>query len=365
MYNLPTFEAFTPRSMLRLGLGMMQQSAAAVRALTPWTETRFAWQELQNKLEAFELFEYVDSVLKIPCHTKIGLRELVNQAQRLGPYRAVWATEGLGHWLTERVWNNGAIPGNLLTGEYQELPEKGLAALHSGMGLAIAARVMKSVSTRGAEPEIRRALEQFLTLCQQNSCDGYAPAAYESLGLVTRNLYPHLVRKLDHQLKDIGEDLVSYFWHGVGRGVYFTPTNSLPERLFTRALGRACQEAPHESGRRNAISGLAWAMTLVNIRHPQILENFLHHNAAQLTDSSAFIEGVSSSVMIWHDSTVDDSVLKAFCNYQPDPSDRTRAERWEQMVHRPCMNALEHLYPELKRRRGLGKVFRCHDANGG
>ena len=155
---------------------------------------------------------------------------------------------------------------------------------------------------------------------------------------------------------------MGYFWHGVGRAIYFAPTNVLPgSNSSERALKATREEAPHELGKRNALSGLAWAMTLVNIRHPEVLESFLKHHGDQLLDREAFINGVSSSVMIWCESTDDDPCLKAFYQYEPDPSNEIGRQRWERMVHRPCEEALESVYPVLKKRRRFGEVFRYMD----
>jgi hypothetical protein len=354
---------FTPRGMMKLSFDMMQQSAAAVRLFVPWPETRLALQEFQNKLEAFSLFAHVDLVLQIPPGGEVSLPELVKRTEALEPYSSVWATEGLGYYVATKFCKQSATLRSLLNDERGGIPERGLVALHSGMGLAIANRVMETISPASHESEIRRVLVQFVTVCRDNFSTGYLGAAYESLGLVTRNLYPQMIPKLDQQLRQIDGDLLAYFWHGVGRGIYFAPTNFLPDGNSSgRALKLTCEEPRHELGKRNALAGLAWAMTLVNIRHPEILEGFLKHHGSQLGDSDAFINGVGSSVVIWRDSTVDDSYLKAFCRYQPDSSDSTLVERWERMVRRPCVRALESVYPALKARRRLGDAFRCNDA---
>ena len=86
-----------------------------------------------------------------------------------------------------------------------------------------------------------------------------------------------MVRIVDRGLSAIDPDIVGYFWHGVGRGLYFLPINALPCSSSTwRAVEMAHEEAPHTLGRLNALGGLAWAVTLVNIRHPAILEAFLN-----------------------------------------------------------------------------------------
>lgn len=358
MINVAAFEGPTPRSMTRLAFEAIQLSAAAFRLLVPWPETQRALREFQNKLEAFELFEHVDSVLQISPAGEVHLSELVRKTERLEPYRAVWATEGLGHYLAETSWQKNEAPRSLLNDERSELPARSLCALHAGMGLAFGNRFLRTLSRRSSEVEIRRVLQQFVMACEANSRAGYVGAAYESLGLVTRNLYPQIVLKVDQQLGKIDERLVSYFWHGVGRGIYFAPTISLPDSHSSeRAMKMIRDELPHALGRKNALAGLAWATTLVNIRQPEILETFLKRHGDQPLDNEAFSNGVSSAVMIWRDSTVEDTYLEAFCQHQPDPSNAVGAKRWEQLVQRPCREALEHVYPVLRQQRRLGEVF--------
>jgi hypothetical protein len=363
MYNALTLEAFTPRSVMKMTFDMMQQSAEAISLFVPGHESRLAWQEFRNKLQAFSSFEYVDSTLQLSGKTEISLQELVERTEALGPYLSVWATEGLGNYFAETFLERGKAPRNLLKGERADaLPARGLAALHAGMGLAIANYLLRKIEPQSSESEIRRVLEQFVALCQDNSRDGYDRAAFEALGLVTRNLYPQLIPVLERHLSETSDNLSGYFWHGIGRAIYFAPTNSLPDNnSMRRALTMTQQEPPHEMGRRNALAGLCWALTLVNIRQPEILELFLKQHGDHLSDSHAFINGVSSSVMIWRDSARGDTYLDALCQHEPDSSDATLAERWEQMVRRPCLEALQRVYPVLKKQRRLGEVFHYLD----
>jgi len=363
MYSLLTLEAVTPRGMMKTAFDMMQQSAEAVSRFAPGRENRLVWQEFKNKLQAFELFEHVDSVLQLPRQAEVRLPELVRMTEALGSYSSVWATEGLGHYFAETFLEQGASGRNPLKSERaDERPARGLAALHAGMGLAIAERLMKSIEPRSSASEIRRVLKQFVALCQDNSREGYAGATCEALGLITRNLHPQMVPILDRQLPDVDEDLPGYFWHGVGRAIYFAPTNFLPDgHSLRRCLQAAQQEPPHELGRRNALAGLVWALTLVNIRQPEILELFLKQHGEQLSEPEAFVNGVSSAVMIWRDSVRVDPYLDALCRHRPDPSDAILAESWEQSVRRPAIEALQDIYPVVTAGRHLGEVFRYLD----
>ena len=66
MFRLVTLDALTPRHMTKMTLEVMQQSAEVVKFLIPGRDNRIAWQEFQNKLQAFDLFEHVDVTLNLP-----------------------------------------------------------------------------------------------------------------------------------------------------------------------------------------------------------------------------------------------------------------------------------------------------------
>jgi len=64
------------------------------------------------------------------------------------------------------------------------------------------------------------------------------------------------------------------------------------------AVEKAAQEAPHETGRRNTLRGLAFAMTLVNILHPEVLEDWLKQHP-ELRQNDAFSYGRTSATTLW------------------------------------------------------------------
>lgn len=360
MFNLPTLEAFTPRGMMKLSFNMMQQLADAIGPFVPGRESRLAWQEFKNKLQAFDLFENVDSALGLNATASLPLTELVEKTRALEAYRTVWAMEGIGHYHTERCWERTGIPRNLLRdAQADALPAKSLTALHAGMGLSLSDRLLKRVGQRSSESEIHDVLQRFARLCQDNSQAGYVGAAYEALGLVTRNLYPQLTQVIDRQLQKLDENLVGYFWHGVGRAIYFAPTNFL---IFNNSPWRAVEmsqrEPTHEIGRLNALAGLVWAMVLVNIRQPEILETLLRRHRSELAQSNALSNGVSSAIMIWRDSAESDSELTALFQHRPASSESGLVELWTDQVLRPCQDALRRIYPVMKEHDCLGEVFR-------
>jgi hypothetical protein len=353
------FDILTPRRVMKVTFDMMQLSAEAMKVLLPGRDSRVVWQEFQNKLEAYDLFANVDSVLGLDAEAGAPLAELVGRTRSLDAYRAVWATEGVGHYHAESFWDRTGAPSNLLRGPHAgALPAKSLTPLHTGMGLSLAERFLSAAGPRSLHDSLR----QYFELCRDNSMPGYVGASYEALGLVARNLYPHLVPSIDPHLRGMDEGLIGYFWHGVGRALYFAPTNFIPfNNSPWRAVEMARREPAHETGRLNAAAGVAWAMTLVNIRQPEIIEAFLNCHRGELSRSDAVSNGVSSAVMIWRDAAGGDAHIEALCRHRPEPS---LSELWAEQVARPCRDALRRFYPVLQKHDCLGELFRYQSLPG-
>lgn len=362
--KLLTLDTFTYRGMTRIFVNTMQQTAGALAAVMPTSEARSTLREFRNKLKVFDLFENVDTVLRLPSGADLPLHELIGRTSSMDSFIAVWATEGIGHYHAENAWQSGVGPSGLLAGvATRGVPPKSLVALHAGMGLSLANRLLARVGRacrKCPEPSgLRGALRQFLTLCRDNANEAYLGASYEALGLVARNLYPHLVTEIDRELSEMGDNLTDYFWHGVGRAIYFAPTNYVPlSSSALRVLEMTQQEPPHELGRRNALSGAVWAMVLVNLCEPEVIENCLTYCDKVKFDYEAFANGVSSAVVIWRDSTEDSAQLEALCRHQPDPSRPEVAECWDRLVRIPCRRALDEYYGTLRRHNCIGEVFR-------
>ena len=228
-------------------------------------ENGLAWQELQNMLDAVWDFG-PGSASPDRC-------------------RSLWAIEGLGFFEAERTYSNdGALPRLAVDG----LPPVSASVFLLGVHLAAAIRVMRGTRA-GHSP--------FLDI------DGRDGLAIEALGFVTRTLFPAalgtLSSSLDRQLQKENSEAMEHFWHGVGRGLYFL----FPRALFSAgsrsvAVEKAAQEAPHETGRRNTLRGLAFAMTLVNILHPEVLEDWLKQHP-ELRQNDAFSYGRTSATTLW------------------------------------------------------------------
>ena len=56
------------------------------------------------------------------------------------------------------------------------------------------------------------------------------------------------------------------------------------------------QEPPHETGKRNALSGFSFALTLVNVQSPEILRAFLKCHAQQFGGCA---DGIQAALSVW------------------------------------------------------------------
>jgi len=346
--------------MMKMSFDMIGGLVDMLGLVMPRCDSRAALQEFNNKLQAFSLFEYADMVLGRSPATQSTLITLVEKAFELDGFHAIWATEGLGQFYAEKAWEREKGPRKLLSDQVVRcLPSCSLPALHAGMGLSIANRLIGTIDLNTPPSKIRDVLQAFIRICQDNSREGYTGAAYESLGLAVRNLYPHLVHTIDVHIAEIDLELADYFWHGVGRGIYFAPTNFLPiTNSLCRAVTMAQQEPRHELGRINAMAGLAWAATLVNIRQPEIMETILKYWGPQLSNGEAFANGVGSSVIIWSHSVPVDPHLAAFRRHSPDPSNPAAVELWNKWVRGPCEMALRHYAGIVEEHNSFGELFR-------
>ena len=315
----------------------------------------------KNTAYIIQLVAHVSAVLP-PPGAQAPLPELVEKCYALGTFPSLWAVEGLGHWYADSFYERKETPQELLVGKRAEgLPDKSLTMLHAGIGMSFAKRNFENLTPQSPPTDIRKAAETVLALCKNSSQEGYRGAAVESLGLATGFLQgPRMVRAVDAQLAELDPSSAEYLWRGAGRAMYFSPPNFVPGFLTPwRAVEMCRREPPHEMGRRNAIAGFAWAMTVVNMRSPIIMETVLKYHGEEFLQDDAFPNGVMSSLIMRHDITPDDPVVDAFGQYRP--SDPKLGRLWDRLVKGPFDVALNRYYPVLKKHRRLDEVFRYQD----
>lgn len=353
LFRLVTFQSF---GVEELG-GLSSQISEAASLFESAEERKVAEQQVRNTIEVFNLVKNVRQLLAEPAVGELPLPDLVRKAYTLGEYPALWAIEGLGHDYAERVWSGQhGDPQDLLTsGLARMAPDSSLAMLHAGIGLYFAERLLKTVTPYSRGAEVSEMLWHFIRLCQRNSRPGYTGCSLESLGLVTRTWHPQIVKLIDRNLQQMSDEALGYFWHGVGRALYFAPTHLVPE-LYSPWFA-VDSDPPHELGRMNARAGLAWATTLVNLRRPEILESLLRKRERFLTEDDAFANGVAASIAMASDVTPQNSIVASFLKYKPRSTCCT-AKVWESHVRWPAEQAFRRYQPLLRSRGHIEELFR-------
>jgi len=341
-----------------------------IKSLGPNKGGRVAWQELRNKLTVFNLVYQVPKTLNLPDEPPFPeLSELVDRAYALEQYPALWAVEGLGHYYGDTFWKRNIVPQNALT-ETDDLPGGSLTMLHAGLGMAIAQHFLQGLNHLSSPSDIRQALVQIILLCKENSKPGYEGAAIESLGLISRSgaFYgetrpDEMVQIIGHILEEMDPEAYGYFWHGVGRSIYFSPINFVPGYgAIWHPVEMIRREVTERVARRNAFAGLSWGVTMVNVRHPSIIGNLLAHlNTEDEDERDGFQNGVMSGLMMRQDTTPDVPFIADLYTQIPDGFGTDFATKWSELVQQPCEEALGEYYPVLKEHQRLGDIFRYRD----
>ncbi|HEY3132559.1 MAG TPA: hypothetical protein VGL91_24130 [Acidobacteriota bacterium] len=343
---------------------VMPQLVWVLSVFIPGRDSAVARKNAQNNAYIMELVARVTSILP-PRGTYVPLVELVEKCYAMGSFPALWAVEGLGHYYGDTFYDRGEPLSNLLTDpKVTGLPSKSLTMLHAGIGLAFADHGLKHLTPESPAAQIRKALTEFLDHCRNSSREGYAGAAIESLGLVTRFFHGlKMAFAVDRHLSELSPQSVGYFWHGAGRAIYFLPPNLLPG-LGTpwRAVIACHREPPHELARQNMLAGLAWATTLVNMRQPKIMASMLKYHGKEFVDDDAFSNGVVSATIMRYDTSPDDPYIAPFLTYRP--SDPGLANVWDDLISTPCRDGIDRLHGVLKEHRSLEAVFQYQSLTG-
>ena len=359
--TLLTPELLYPSTWLELSLEVAQRSLTAARQVAEG-EALLALDEIRAKGEVFCLVLDVAKLIGVPTEPPFPLYELLARAYALGPFRALWAVEGLGKEYGDSFWNQGIVPHAILRDERTSgLPAQSLTMLNAGIGLSFAFYCLDKTSWRTNEPALRGLVQEILRLCRDNAREGYLGAAYESLGLVTRTFHADLVPAVDAALRQSAPEVLGYYWHGVGRAIYFAIINFLPgsDGLIFRM---ARDEAPDGAAKLSSVAGAAWAYALVAQRDPRILaELVIEPYGEELAADDAFANGVASSMMMRFDTTPEAPFIPTFYQYQPSPSNPRLVRLWEQLVRRPSELALNVYYPVIKQHNRLGDIFEYRD----
>ena len=333
---------------------VLHQSYESLQAIA---NPHLVLQELQNKYEVYGLVKQELNVI-VPDGPDFPLLQLVNQAYENPVYPRIWIVEGLGNRYGLHLLNYPPVRGLLTEGDAKQLPEKSLLMLHAGIGLAFATVCLKGANPYGCPAVFERKIDEFAEMCAANSRPGYIGAAHESLGLAIRTFYPEAVGSVDAYLRTRYPDLVSYFWHGVGRGFYFYPTYFVPGG--PSPWQAAERETPDEFAYWNAAAGLAWAFMLVNIRQPELLANLLASPDWVLPPPQPMFDGMISTLIMARNVTPDEQFIDDILRYRPDNLSRDTRKNWLRLVQ-PVRAKLDHFSQTLREHQRLGDVFRYQD----
>ena len=317
----------------------MAQTSAAVMRYLPGSGAFADWQELDNKLEAFRLFQYPEREVGDP------LREgAVRMALRLPDFRCIWVLEGIAY---ERAVKDSVPPGIL--------PDRTGVSTHAGMGTALAERALTRLDKTAGPARLQAMIRDFATETQERSRPGWEPAAFEPLGLVTRGLYPEWLQRISEAMPD--REMRSLYWHGAGRSSYFAPSGFIPlPGAHGRMLSSAVEDSPDELSRLNMVAGLVWAAVLVNLPRPKVAGSFAEA-CEDMKLGDGFRNGLISALMAWrHMAPLDATLLRPFLSDEP-PSGCSKA-LWRSMVSEPSVWALNEIYPKIERAGRVGHLFR-------
>ena len=340
------------RDGFRSAIETMQQSARLMGFL-PGSGLFCDWAELDGKFEAFRLFQYPGRELGLDV-AAAQLEEVVRRALKLEEFRAIWILEGVGH--TKALAAGLSVTGLLCTGDAALLPERAMIPLHAGMGTAFGEKLLAALGANPSLAEVRQTVDRFRHLCRANCRAGWEDACMEPLGLVVRCLYPHLLEPVSAAMETLDPPVRGLFWHGVGRSLYFVPSNFLP---IPGAGARMVRSATLETGRledrRNVLAGLIWAVTLVNLRRPSVIQALLSAGA-ELRIEPEFTNGVASALLAWHHMAPGD--LRYLTPYtRPLLPGAPAARQWESWIETPAKFALDRIFAGLVLRNNIPALY--------
>lgn len=312
--------------------------------------------ECRNKCRIMTLVQGLNSYMAPDGST--SLQSIVEKCYAMGDFPALWAVEGAGKDLAEwHIARNPKPTRMLIDAPLDPKWDKSLLMLHAGIGLGFARHWVEPLKPDCPKEELRNAVVQTIALCHSNSRPGYAGAAVESLGLVSRFIHnAAFCRRVHEVLVESEPDSVGYFWRGCGRSLYFGPKNFAPGfGKPCRAIDSSTEEAPDEQCRQGLLSGIAWALTVVNMETPEVMEWVLANNSDYFGDNPGYPNGVASSVVMRYDTTPGFSLVDQFRNHRP--ADPKIADLWRKSVTAPMAFAVDTAHPVLQAASRLDEVF--------
>jgi hypothetical protein len=325
------------RDLLRTALDIEVESADALAETAASAEERAAWAEHGNRLHVFRLFQYSDHVLGDV--DRMTLDQALDAASRLDPYERVWVTEGIGYRLRRPP------------AECPSLPAASLVPLHAGMGLSIAARWLQ----RAPDSSMVALVAGVADEGGRASRRGCERVTWEALGLAVRTLAPQLAARFDAAVGARSTADRACFWHGFGRGSYFAISNWDAIGLASaRVVDSIRTLASDRTAELNALAGFAWAVTMVNLRSPEVLDAYVPALLDPGGSAAAIADGVESALIVWQHAAPDDDGVERLLAYR---ACRLAADDHWNVIVRPAALSARARYPAVAAEGRIQDVF--------
>ena len=317
--------------------------------------------EVEAKFYAFGCFRNPNAWTKrVHCQLQ-EWPSCAKAARAHDPYASIWLLEGLATRLFDsHIRHNLKFPWLTDSRAQEDVISSFLLVLHTGAGMSLAGFTLSKCSAGAPMPSVSAAIEEFLALANEQALPTYRHCMVEPLGLVVRTLYPQWTSLISGLLSATSHEDCALFWHGSGRGLYFSPLQVIPSRRFRHwDLDRAASDAPTDRLRMNLISGFFWAMTLVNIRHPEVVAHFLGGRPVEhwSPDTVAISDGVSAALLVWHHLTGDNTVTDHFLGNVPSRAHEGLRRLWDDQIVSFSRRRLTHGYEPLRHNARIGDVF--------
>ena len=332
---------------LRIGLTAVRAGVAGLRRVAGAGPLGLPLTELEAKLQVFGLFHWAEESAGVAGCGGGDLDRAVQGALRLDPFEAIWVLEGLGYARGPAAARPGLGPGH-------GVPHRWWIPLHTGTGMALAEHTLAGIGGGRGEAVVRRRVAALAELCGELSAPGYALATFEPFGFMVKMLESRLLRPVGAALAGLDPALAAAYWHGAGRGYYFAAYAGSAVRGMTAAW----RSAPGPAEALEALTGAAWALTLVNLPRPAVVAAGLAAARERLPGAArpALSDGVASAVRLWHHGRGIDPVLAAFLDHREPRG--SGAAAWEELAVLPCRRALRTAGAPGSGR--PGELFRHH-----
>ena len=317
--------------------------------------------EMRAKFYAFRCFRNPDAWTERTHCQLHDWPQCVKASQAHDSYTSIWLLEGCATRLIDsHIRKNRDLPWLADSAAQKEMVAASLLALHTGAGMSLAKFALSRCSAGATMPLLSAVIEEFLAVANERTLPNYRDCMVEPLGLVVRTLYPQWMSLISRLLSASSHEDCALFWHGSGRGLYFSPLQIVPSRrLRYWTLDEAVSDAPADHMRANLISGFFWAMTLVNIRHPEVLPYFLGGRSMEhwKPHATAISDGVSAALLVWHYLTGDTAVIEHFLGHLPSRAQMGLERFWEDQMVSFSRRRFVQANQRLHRDDRIGDIF--------